>query len=325
MSYFFNYYIIIMKLDFKILWIDDERKDSSTRVNLERIKNVVKEKLETNYFRPEIKEEIGDVDLDNFPYNSEEYDLFLIDFTIWEKNWSDCIEKIRSDWLYTDIIFYSQDDIESKVKDYMNEKDEKWEWKRFLEWVFLSRRDELSTKFWDILDIIDRKVNNLYSMRGLVLAETADIDYILCEIIDKLFTKHWIEKNNTNLAKKDSTGNSRNFTDQHSLKYDNSKGRSFLERLNKKWWNDIFVAYLTDNNSPLFQYINSDTNLKNQVLNYRNFYKDKRNPLAHNKTGIDQNWNMNAWNISYSIEDMKNMRKELLKFKTFFEEFKNDL
>jgi hypothetical protein len=71
-----------MKLDFKILWIDDERKDSSTRVNLERIKNVVKEKLETNYFRPEIKEEIGDVDLDNFPYNSEEYDLFLIDFTI---------------------------------------------------------------------------------------------------------------------------------------------------------------------------------------------------------------------------------------------------
>jgi|GEM_PF-6031239 hypothetical protein len=41
-------------------------------------------------------------------------------------------------------------------------------------------------KFEDLLKLIDRKVNNLYSMRGLVLAETAELDYILSEIIEKI-------------------------------------------------------------------------------------------------------------------------------------------
>jgi len=67
--------------------------------------------------------------------------------------------------------------------------------KPFLEGIFISNRNHLEKKFKQVLDIIDRKVNNLYSMRGLVLAETAEIDYVLCEVIDKLCTKQKINLN----------------------------------------------------------------------------------------------------------------------------------
>lgn len=307
-----------MKLQFRILWIDDDWSDDETKIRLEQEKNTILQHLEADYFE-------GTIDLDTwtldttqpFPYDSEHYDLFIVDFNIWDKNGLEYIKRIRESGKYADIIFYSKNWIQQEILKYLND------WNDFLEWVFIAKREELAMKFQDLLDIIDKKVNNLYSMRGLVLAETADLDYILCEIINKLYEQHSLSKNISLPIKSQWIWNFE-IINQDNM-FLESWWTTFTDWLNKKWTNEIFCEFFINPSSPLFWFAEINSTFKGKVIKYRRFYTQKRNPLAHWKTENDGNGNLSANGLSYSILELKKCRKNLLDFKEKFEEFLDNI
>jgi len=60
-------------------------------------------------------------------------------------------------------------------------------------------------------------------------------------------------------------------------------------------------------------------------VSYRDFYKDKRNSLAHRKTVITSDNQLSAGNVTYSIQNLKDMRKDLLERKDAFQELRDSL
>ena len=284
-----------MKLGFRILWIDDDWLNEETKIRLKQEKDAILQSLEADYFEGILELNPWTLDTSEpFPYDSEHYDLFIVDFNIWDKNGLDYIKWIRESCKYADIIFYSKDSIQEKILNYLKG------WNDFLEWVFIANRDELGMKFEDLLKLIDRKVNNLYSMRGLVLAETAELDYILSEIIEKILnTTPW-------------------------LTFSSSWSLPLLDYLVQKTSNLDKIEWLTNSNNPN-KMPQSVLNLQQNLLSYRRFYKDERNPLAHSRTVINSNNQLSAGNITYSIQDLKDMRKKLLERKNDFQQLRNNL
>lgn len=276
-----------MKLGFRILWIDDDWLNEETKIRLKQEKDAILQSLEADYFEGILELNPWTLDTSEpFPYDSEHYDLFIVDFNIWDKNGLDYIKWIRESCKYADIIFYSKDSIQEKILNYLKG------WNDFLEWVFIANRDELGMKFEDLLKLIDRKVNNLYSMRGLVLAETAELDYILSEIIEKILnTTPW-------------------------LTFSSSWSLPLLDYLVQKTSNLDKIEWLTNSNN-LNKMPQSVQTLKQDLLSYRDFYKDKRNPLAHSRT-LSSNNQLSAGNVTYSIQDLKDMRWKLLSWKKTF-------
>lgn len=273
--------------------------------------------MEADYFEGIIKSNSWTLDISKpFPYDSEYYDLFIVDFNIWDKNGLDYIKWIRESCKYADIIFYSKDSIQQKILKYLSD------WNDFLEWVFIANRDELGMKFEDLLKLLDKKVNNLYSMRGLVLAETAEIDYVLCEIIDKLCTKGKINTNWFQLWKRDS--NTSTFTFCSWPKFNSQWLISFPDWLSEKTSNLEKIEWLTNSNN-LNKMPQSILDLKQDLLSYRDFYKDTRNPLAHSRTVISSNNQLSAGNVTYSIQDLKKNRKDLLERKNSFQKLRDSL
>lgn len=325
MSFFFNYIIQeIMKLKFNILRIDDDRRKDESKDVLEAKKTSIKNILAYHYFESDednIKIEDGTLNINNgFPYESEDFDLFIVDFHIWEKKWLEYIEWIRQKSQYTHIIFYSQNTITDEIRLYINEKKQEWWYKNaFLEWIFICDRAVIDIKVEELIEIIDRKVNNLYSMRGLVLAETAEIDYVLSEIIDKLCIKKNISQNWFQLWKQDSTINTFNFSLWPTFSW---QGKLlFVEWLSEKTSNYEKIEWLTNPNNPnnLIQDIAS---IQTDLNNYRNFYETTRNPLAHKKTTIQNNL-LKAGNVPYTIQNLKNIRWDLLNWKKCFTKFRD--
>lgn len=299
-----------MKLQFKILWIDDDWQDDESNIALTQKKEEIMKILYNLHFEvddADIIIEKGDRDIKDMPYNSEDFDLFLVDFHMWTKNGFQYIEEIRNKSQYTEIIFYSQSWIQEELKAYLKKKD-------FLEGIFISDRVYLERKFQQVLNIIDKKVNNLYSMRGLVLAETAEIDYVLCEIIDKLCTKGKINTNWFQLWKRDSNTNT--FTFRSWPKFNSQWSISFPDWLSEKTSNSEKIEWLTNSKNPN-KMPQSVLNLQQDLLSYRDFYKDKRNPLAHSRT-LSSNNQLSAGNVTYSIQDLKDMRWKLLSWKKTF-------
>lgn len=308
-----------MKLQFRILWIDDDRGKTESKILLEKQKKEIETYLSSNHFLVNddtIKIDYW-IDLEKFQenYDSRDYDMFLVDFNIGDtKVWYSYIEIIRDQWIYTDIIFYSQSWIEKKLDEYYTLITEKG-WKvKFLEGVFLSNRLDLVQKFQNLLDIIDQKVNNLYSMRGLVLAETADLDYILCEIIDRLCDKYHISKISYPLQ-----------DNPTKTCPDASTSEKFIRWIQSKdWWNNSNLFYHLTNSASQRWLQAHTTSIAGKLNNYRIFY-NKRNDLAHWKTELNADWTMSANGVTYSISELKTMRKQLLEFRACFESFRDTI
>gem|GEM_PF-2314793 len=79
-----------------------------------------------------------------------------------------------------------------------------------------------------------------------------------------------------------------------------------LDYLVQKTSNLDKIEWLTNSNN-LNKMPQSVQTLKQDLLSYRDFYKDKRNPLAHSRT-LSSNNQLSAGNVTYSIQDLKDMR-----------------
>lgn len=161
-----------MKLKFYLLWFDDEKSWIDAKIDY------VREIIEENGFEwvePTIcnKEE----ELDG---SYDDYDIILMDYSLVHgrkegKTGADIINKIRTEGSFTNILFYSQYNV-SELRQQIAEKN--------LDGVFCSNREDFFENFEKLFLTNIKKIEDVNNLRGLVMAETADLESIKNEIIE---------------------------------------------------------------------------------------------------------------------------------------------
>lgn len=168
-----------MKLNYQILWIDD------SETFFKNHENVIIDHLNEKGIKCEIIKCTSVSDFNNKQGNTEhqkKYDLFLIDLNLDHGNTGDeVIEKIRKNTL-VDVIFYSTHlkDVRKKI----NEKN--------IEGVYATSRDkdDFEEKVLEVIDVTIKKVQDVNNLRGLIIAEVAELDRMKKDIIKQFAQKN---------------------------------------------------------------------------------------------------------------------------------------
>lgn len=159
-----------MKLEYKILWLDDKKSDI---ISDDFDKEII-EHLEDKNFIPKIDLESNEKDFLN-KLNSSEYDLILTDFNLNEgdRDGKQIVEEIRKKSIFTEIMFYSA---QGSVID-TNKLDR-------ITFLDTSKTGsdhypEVIDKAKKLIDLTIRKFEHIVVMRGLIMHETSSLDVMM--------------------------------------------------------------------------------------------------------------------------------------------------
>lgn len=161
-----------MKLTYRIIWFEDVESA------YKQMKPDVVAYVEELGFIPDIIREDKDGDFDKY-IGDNDIDLIIVDYKLAQGTKGDqLIKRIREHDIYTEIIFYSVEMSKSALEKLNG-----------IDGIFYSFRDDLVVKVKKVIDLTLRKIQDVNMMRGLVIAETSDLDNLMKEIIQKHFTK----------------------------------------------------------------------------------------------------------------------------------------
>lgn len=157
-----------MKLNYYILWVEDDNSWYETTAEL------FKETVEDHGFHIVIerKKKFDDVVEELVANGLRKYDIFLIDFKLRNsKDGDSIIDFLRDKNIYADIIFYSSD--KQSIIDSIRE--------HLFEGVYHSDRNGIENKFEKVFLTTIKKIEEINSMRGLIVGETSDLDAMIEE------------------------------------------------------------------------------------------------------------------------------------------------
>lgn len=167
-----------MRIDYNILWFENE--DGWLRPTVRNLRtflddygfklNVITEKDNSNV--AELIRQIKD--------NVIDIDVVFMDYRLAKEQKGDLIiEEIRKTELFTEIVFYSQDtDVKAVIEKTIGS----------VEGIYYSGRDIFLDKAKNVINHSIKKVQEVNSMRGLILAAVSDIDENMLEIIQSVIT-----------------------------------------------------------------------------------------------------------------------------------------
>lgn len=164
-----------MRLDFNVLWIDDQ--PNAIKSSVERLRRrmrdegfLLRETLATTL--PEALDHLkGDVFTDQI-------DLVLVDFDLGQGPKGDtALRQIRNRIEYKDIIFYSSKPA-ADLKTLAH--------KQGVEGVYCSSRDDLVSTAAGVFEALVKKVLDLDHTRGIVMGASSDIENIVHDILIQL-------------------------------------------------------------------------------------------------------------------------------------------
>ncbi|RLA79474.1 MAG: response regulator [Epsilonproteobacteria bacterium] len=163
-----------MKLNYKILWLDDQIK---TFIDDRHILKIEKH-LSDEGFNPEIypvktKEEFFDK-LDN------SYDLILTDYHMKGMNGAEIVKEVRKN-IFTEILFYTA---QGDLKDIS-----KLDRISFLQTKRIHHK-EVVKKAIDLINLTIEKFHDIVVMRGMIMNETSDLDNQKIALIKKFIDKN---------------------------------------------------------------------------------------------------------------------------------------
>jgi len=176
-----------MRIKYNILWIENEERW------LDTAKKFVSRLLDDHgfEFNPKhlkTKEEIDQL-LETDP-TLKKYDLILVDFQLDKGERGDLIiQDIRDHKIYTEVIFYSQD--QPGIKKILDDK--------FIDGVYISHRDgaQFREKVEKVFLSTVKKAQDISAIRGLVISETSILDDKIYSIISQFFSKFPNEEQTT--------------------------------------------------------------------------------------------------------------------------------
>lgn len=303
-----------MTLEYKILWID----------NVDVIYTDHQQTIENHLidlgFTPLIEKGTDYNAFDKFKGNLQQFDLFLLDYKLdGDKNGNEIIKDIREE-NYTDVIFYSTlpDEVRQKIYD---DK---------LNGVYYTSRDfeQFEDDVISIIDVTIKKVQDVNNLRGLIMAEVAELDRMKEEIIRKASLKvpnKSLEK--YALKKIKSSGQScKNSAQRHIDDISNVTFDLLFEKIgfidsNKKAMTLGEALEKLDITEP----VNKDT----FTQPYIDKILEKRNKFAHIKECDGDDGNGNPCkvikDIPFTEANCIAIRKEIREYKNILEEIKQKL
>lgn len=161
-----------MNTNYRILWIDDTEDYYESAVEL--IRDIVSE----NNMVPQIKyyehyedyeaEELAGFDAEIF----NQYDQLIIDYALSGITGDSIIRNLRARGIYTDIVFYSSEF--TKMQEELQKGTQ-------LDGVFLADRNDLTSVVGNVIKKNLRREYNIANIRGLIMDNSSEFDYI-CRI-----------------------------------------------------------------------------------------------------------------------------------------------
>lgn len=169
-----------MNTNFKILWIDDSRD------YFESTEELIEEHVIANNMVPQTTffddyEDFRAQELDVFDIEVfSRYDLLIIDYALSDTTGTGIIHELRNRQIYTDIIFYSSEP--SKMKEEVRQCD-------LLDGVFFADRKDLTSVVNNVISKNMRREYSIANIRGLIMDNTSEFDYICRITTTALFEK----------------------------------------------------------------------------------------------------------------------------------------
>lgn len=242
----------------------------------------------------------------------KEYDLLLVDFTLKNSESGDkiieFIRGIQKQPILTDIIFYST--AVENVRESMH--------KLGLEGVYYADRKELDTKFDLVVNTTIKKVQDINNMRGLVMAEVAELDNMMIDIL-KLFSQK-IDKNQRTLFVEKRKKRVIESLDKMSTAFNEVSEMDLFEH------RDFNTYHKWMSMKHVMKFL-KDTEIEKNLENYYSEIIEKRNKLAHVKEVALENGEISLSDGDFVFDDeiCKVIRKDLQKHAENFERIKEIL
>lgn len=170
-----------MKLEYNILWIDNDLKDYIDNGSIKDVEEILTEKG----FEPNIELVFDEANLDKF-IDKHDYDLIISDYNLENTTGDVIIERIRIEkQLDTEILFYT-----AQTENSFKNKEEVRNRLAFIERLtFQIGRDRLLDKIEKVINLTLKKLLELNATRGLITAATSHLDVEIEEIYYTLIDK----------------------------------------------------------------------------------------------------------------------------------------
>jgi len=247
-----------MKIDYNILWVEDDRSWYDT--TLELFRGTLEEKgFELKSERKTSFQQVQDLILKD---SLQKYDMLLIDFTLPNSSDGDKIIKlIRDSDIYTDVLFYSSaiENIRDSISKYG------------LEGVYTASRIDIEAKFISVFSTTIKKIQEVNSMRGLIMGETAELDVEIENLVMTLIEKY--EKTESDLKpiiEEKEFNKLKEKVDKFWDKY--SDFHNYFPKLDaiKKW--EILRDLLKAQKPKFDKFLEINKTYQNEVISIRNIF-----------------------------------------------------
>ncbi|MGO4548014.1 hypothetical protein AB4Z29_24775 [Paenibacillus sp. 2TAB23] len=290
-----------MGLEYKILWFEDDAEIVAEK------REVLDEYLMEYGFKLHIKHHENGRDLEELI--KEDYDLILTDLNLSEEDTGDKIlDNLRSHNILTEVLFYSSN--ATGINDIITRH--KW-----VERVsFLVGAKELLSKIKQLISLTIKKLQEVKTMRGLVMSETSELDVKMTGIILDLIStcgdqdgkkqeiiNKVIINREERLTRYKSTATIE-VIEQLCGELEANDRLSAINRLIKHRHQELGTALFSDNKDILQAY-------KTEIL-------DVRNALAHSEVIIVDNKkvirsHVNKMEVTFDEDTCKKIRRDLIK------------
>ena len=165
-----------MKLAFQLLVVDDQPDTVGNAIS--NLEDYLDEKgFDLAQTEPPA---LSGSDWDTFLNQGRSYDLVMVDYNLSQSEMGDiAAKKLRAALPYTDIIFYSAAKPPTELLRLLAEQQ--------VEGVFVAHRQELDEPLVGLADAVIGKAVDLNHMRGIAMAEVAEMDLLMEELLVHVF------------------------------------------------------------------------------------------------------------------------------------------
>lgn len=296
-----------MKLDFNVLWFDDQKTYVSAA------HEALREYLEEKGFELSVNWQNGDENLTSLLESNafNNYDLILVDYQMGEKSQhGDELARVIRECFYTDIIFYSGEE-KQRLKELIAKKP--------VDGVYCANRKDLAEAIINVVETTIRIFQHPNALRGMVMAETADFDNTINECLSIFISKLSPEKTIEHLTKMlqwVDLKSQQNIT-QFGKKIDPQNPDAFLtHRAFQAKHKLIHLIKLIENDKEIAPFIEELKKYETEVI-------DPRNKLAHVKlTAKKEGLALVGADFEFTHDSLTALRKTLLKHGENFEKIK---
>lgn len=301
-----------MKLEYKILWIDNDLQSYIDNDSLKDIESFLLEKG----FEPIIEKVFDEADLENF-ITKHNYDLIISDYNLNNTTGDEIIKQIRDKKkLDTEILFYTAQN------SYMNNEQviQNLAFKERL--TFKVGRNGLLEKIEKVIELTLKKLLELNATRGLITAATSDLDVEIEEIVMQLVATQ--NKNDDDLKQIVTDKVFTKMEETVKTFWDNyGSFQDYFPRINavKKWeiLRDLLKP-LKSQNQDINTFLENNKTYQDQVITIRNQF-------AHVKA-VEENGVLKLKgrkDIEFDEDKCIEIRKNLIAHKGYIEALRQTL